>query len=720
MPQQYLQEVNNTFVKGLITEAGPLTFPKDASVDELNMSLLKDGSRRRRLGAALEVGASDSTEVASDLTLISTFDWPNVGGDSRVEFLGVQLGNTIIFYQKGPVLSDGRVDTTFTSGVEYSVDLTTYEKSGGFGADTVGVQATSINGELVLVSSEINPFKIVRDLTTGAFTESAITIRVRDYEWQGDRAEYDEPSADASPADTRKYDTQNTGWTSAATATYVASATAYPALTHAWYSGKDSGGNFSVTEWDKVYSGTTLITNGHFILNLFDKDRNTASGLTGLNETEDSRFTTVASYAGRIFYGGVGDRIYFSQQLIEGTVEIGECFQVNDPTSEEISDLLDTDGGSLRISEAYNITKLHVFGASLLVFADNGVWKVSGVDDVFRATEYSVTKLTDIGLSFPGSFISATGSRPFWWASTGIYTITVQEGGLSFSDQNLTISTIQTFFDEIDSDAKGKCFGEYDSFNKILLWFYPNGDEEDESKVNNVLLLDEELTAFYPWKIEDQATATKTIVGVSFFDGIGSSDDVQYTVVDSSGNTVVDSLGNTVVSTAVGATLDSTKVKLLVRNDSGTLTFGEFSDTEFLDWGEADYSSYAESGYNFMGDVLTLKDTPYITTVFNVTETGWVADGNGYSLVRPSSCLVSHIWDFKKAASSTQQGYRLKNMPVVDESALDTFDYPTTVISTRLRLRGRGKSVRVKFTSEEGKDFHLLGWETIGAKNGTY
>jgi hypothetical protein len=40
----------NTFVKGIITEAGPLTYPDGASLDEANFVLNRDGSRQRRFG----------------------------------------------------------------------------------------------------------------------------------------------------------------------------------------------------------------------------------------------------------------------------------------------------------------------------------------------------------------------------------------------------------------------------------------------------------------------------------------------------------------------------------------------------------------------------------------------------------------------------------------------------------------------------------------------
>ena len=40
----------STFVAGLITDASPLTFPNNASLDEVNFELNRDGSRNRRLG----------------------------------------------------------------------------------------------------------------------------------------------------------------------------------------------------------------------------------------------------------------------------------------------------------------------------------------------------------------------------------------------------------------------------------------------------------------------------------------------------------------------------------------------------------------------------------------------------------------------------------------------------------------------------------------------
>jgi hypothetical protein len=51
---------------------------------------------------------------------------------------------------------------------------------------------------------------------------------------------------------------------------------------------------------------------------------------------------------------------------------------------------------------------------------------------------------------------------------------------------------------------------------------------------------------------------------------------------------------------------------------------------------------------------------------------------------------------------------------------LTNFNYPDTVISSRLKIRGSGRSVRLRFESEQGKDFVLIGYGVINAVNQRY
>lgn len=733
MSQSLTQKAATTFIKGLITEAGELTFPPDASVDESNCSLERDGSRTRRLGLEYETGFSLSADTFTPSSIVRTLSWENVGGVAGREFTVVQVGSTVVFYDKSSSpLSGQPVPISTSNATTYNLDLTAHERVGSLGAALEPIQVTSINGALVIVSSEINPIYLDRDATTEAFTATVINFKVRDFEWQGDKSTYGTETASASVTVAQEYDTANTGWSgtkgAAALATYLAANTNnFPALTHAWYSGKNATDDFNEAAWQKVYSGTSLIVNGHYLLDLFSKDRDTASGLTGVTTTtEASRFKTVATYAGRAFFAGLeskknASKVYFSQ-LIDDLEYVGDCYSVNDPTSEEVSDLLDTDGGFISIPEAHNIKYLHVYGSTLLIFAENGVWSISGVDDIFRATGFSVNKLTSVGMVNETSFVSAEG-RPYWWSATGIHTLVPNEVTGGLGEQNISLSTIQTFWNNISSTGKSTAVGEYDAVNRQVLWLYSSLTETTDYKFNEVLILDEVLGAFYPWTISDESSNTNYMIGTSFFRGTGAST-VEYTVVDGDGNEVLNAAGDTVIVSQTKSAFNSdSAIKILVWDgDTNKITFAEFTGTLFKDWATANYTSYAEAGYDFIGDMTLKKNAPFITVYLRTTETGWTGDEtNGYNPVRPSSCKVSAYWDFKTSSSSTpQQAYRLKGVPVIDTGDLGTFGYPSTVVTTRLKLRGRGRSVKLRFDSEEGKDFNLLGWEMLGARNGSY
>lgn len=722
MPQRITQKVVNTFVKGLITEAGELTFPEDASIDELNCLLDRDGSRRRRLAAKVEDSNVLSTFSINDTFVFTTGRWRNVGGTAGLDFMVVQSGSNLYFYNTVQEPYSGQQKS-------FSVDLTAFEFSGSLGAGQAKVQMATINGDLVVVSSAIEPFYIEYNSDTDTVSTTQITPKTRDFEWQGDTETYSEGAA--SPTDARKYDTANAGWTgskgSAALTAYETANSEYPPLTHSWFSGKDSDGNFDEAEWRKVFGGTTLTGNGHYILDFFAKDRAAASGISGITtEYENSRFQAVAAFSGRIFYAGLtsaknSGRILFSKQL-DNTSEAGRCYQQNDPTSEDFSDLLPTDGGVIVIPEATNIQKLHVFGSTLMVFAENGVWQITGVDNVFRATEYSISNVSEIGIENPQTFVSVEGV-PMWWSKHGIHTLQFDQVSGKAQEQNITIGTIQTFFDAIDGNAKQNCHGVYDQTNKRIHWFYPSNSEGTQNKKNRVLTLDIAVQAFYPWEVSDSASNPDYIIGAEYISGFGS-DYQNLDVILSTGDDVVTSAGDDVVVNQLTqlAQADSAIVLMVYDGATGKMTMGLFSGTDFLDWGDANYTSFAEAGYDFMGDLVLKKNSPYIQVYLRPTETGFEgSDETGYTPIRESSLLVSSYWDFRKQTSSTaQQAYRLKYMPIVDAGELGSWNYPEEIVTTRLKMRGHGRSMRLRFESEQGKDFVLLGFGVISAANTRY
>lgn len=702
MAQSFVQSLTNTFVKGLITEAGPLTFPKDASVDELNMVLLRDGSRARRLGIELETDYEMSGYVVDDDAIVKIGIWENVPGKGN--FCVVQDGNQVYFYELGnSSISPNRVPTSDADPTPYVLNLSTYESPSSSGAEASEIEFTSLNGKLIIASDDIETIYVERNTATGAFTVTEIVFEERDFKWLGkEDSDYSQEIATASLYDEREYDTLNSGWVGADTGdaaltAYIAAQTAWPPLTHPFYSGKDSTGAFDVAEYLKIYTGNSLTANGHYIYPIFSKNRTSISGVSGLTtETITQRFSTVAGYASRVFYSGanntakgIGSRIYFSRLILDNFEDIGRCYQQNDPTSEEFSDLLDTDGGFISIPEATIIRKLHVFGPTLYVFADNGVWAISGVDDVFRASEYSVSKITDVGLRYKQSFVSAEG-RPYWWSTHGIHTLVLNDQIGSIVEQNISTPTIRSFWNDLNSGQKSSATGVYDGFNNRVVWMYENAGATQETKYARFLIFDEVFSAFYPWSID--SSADHIIIGAVWDPKIVDTDE------------------------------SSSGLKYLVKNTtSRNATFADFTSTTFYDFEDYNYSSYAVAGYDFAGDLTIQKNAPFVTVYLERTEEGFTGDStSGYEAIRPSSCLVSAYWDFNTNPSSTQQAYRLKFPVVVNATDLTEFDYPSTVISTRLKVRGRGRSFNLKFQSEEGKDMHLYGFEVVVARNPTF
>ena len=124
------------------------------------------------------------------------------------------------------------------------------------------------------------------------------------------------------------------------------------------------------------------------------------------------------------------------------------------------------------------------------------------------------------------------------------------------------------------------------------------------------------------------------------------------------------------------------------------------------------YESYVDTGYEMLGDSMRDKQATYVFCYFNRTEEEFVDNGDGVVFDYPSSCRMYGKWDWTSTNtankwSDPQQVYRfLRNFT----PAVGSFDYSYDVIETKNKVRGKGKALSLRFESEEGKDFQLLGW----------
>src|SRR5690606_41594461 len=114
-------------------------------------------------------------------------------------------------------------------------------------------------------------------------------------------------------------------------------------------------------------------------------------------------------------------------------------------------DLLDTDGGFIRIDGAYGIQRLINVSNALLILASNGVWMLQGGSDYgFKATNYLVSKISNYGCISPSTAVQVDKNVMFW-SGDGFYLVSQNHFGVYVAD-NFSKSTIKSFYECNDND----------------------------------------------------------------------------------------------------------------------------------------------------------------------------------------------------------------------------------------------------------------------------
>lgn len=739
-----------TYVKGLITEASPLTYPEDTSIDEDNCLIFPKGNRTRRLGADFEDSYQLSTHEIADpsTTPIVEFVWSSVNNDALTSFLCTQVGGVIYFYNiyASPI----------SSGLKsFSVDLTSYAASGATDIESSPIQMDSGKGFLFVAGEKINPLVIEYDPDTDTIDVEAIDILIRDFEGVDDGLGVDEEPTTLSAE--HQYNLQNQGWfgstsTTAKTVTlfgrqvtttlassinhiqkYKDVIGRYPGNNKQWILGKtqvesERGyfiGDFSPNLLNKSHVGNTRAPRGHYIVSAFNVDRSAVSGIAGLStDTKTYRPTSVAFFSGRVWWFSRSG-VYFSQ-VMTSKEKAGQCFQEADPTAEDINELVATDGGYISIPSADEIVRGVEIGDGVMAFARNGVWLIAGSDKGFSALEYLVTKVSAIGTDAPYSIVVAN-DNIFWWSKVGIQQIQQASGQFgpipnSFSSNNISIMTVDTLFKEVDVDSRKFVKGIFDPSTNTVFWAYRTSSMGRNYGYNKFLNLDTTIGAFYPWSLE--------VGNYPYIAGLFLSPELTLLsnasdVVASNFN-VTTTAGEQVVAQSTELSAKPNFLHFLAAVPASSVykfTIGTFSNDSFVDWETYDgtgvvYNSYVESGYELLEDAIRKKQTLYLAVFFRQTEENFVAVGDDYDVDKPSSCYMTVKWDWTTSGntgkwSQKRQVYRHRRVPIVDPLDL-TFNTGTRVVSTKNKVRGTGRSLQFRFeTNERGKNFDLLGWQPI-------
>jgi len=279
---------------------------------------------------------------------------------------------------------------------------------------------------------------------------------------------------------------------------------------------------YSPWDLDKIIQGNTPAARGHYILDAFDRNRQTVAGISGIydlsRDVDPSRPLSVAFCFGRVWYLMRDGHLYYSQTILD-IDQASKCYQEADPTAEDVNELIATDGGEIDITGVARAHRLVSTGDDLLIMADNGIWSVSGGSDTgFTATNQIIRRITYQGILGPESSCVAEGSV-FYWGEGGIYTLIPNDATGVLQAVNLSETTIQTFYIAIPENGKKYCRSKYDPRTKKIFWLY--NDDVDYDGVsfryayNKALIFDLTLGAFYtysfPYDVENLPMVVRSI-----------------------------------------------------------------------------------------------------------------------------------------------------------------------------------------------------------------
>lgn len=775
-------EVNN-FTRGLITEASPLTFPEGASIDEQNFELNIDGSRDRRLGMDYEDDAvvqSCGTSLPSSGNMaFQVFNWENAGGIAENQLIAVQIGNYVQFFLNNESnVSDNILTIVVSASFETELEISGITPSDNVSFANIDgqlimacglsdVYVFTYNDSLQRVTYETNRLKI-RDIfgVEDSYTLGLDTVDLLDDEY----AAVQVSSADITEAHLYNLNNQSwghkvfpadTGRSISPLGTYDGN-TDYPSNAQTVWVGVQF--NTDTPPQQKFYhlisQNDDLITfpaaKGYFIIDALERGTSReeayARNISVLNlptgagtydhptigtgnlpvDRTEGGAKVVSEFAGRIFYAGFsseltdGDArsprmssyILFSQ-LVKDPKQLFRCYQSGDPTSQTSADLVDTDGGLIKIEGAYNISRMVNIGESLIVLAENGVWAIRGESGVgFKATSYEVVKISTHGCTSPYSAVEVDNSLVYW-GDDAIYQIAKNEIG-DLASQNLSNNTIQSFYESIEDSSKRSAVGIFDSYSRRVRWVYDN--DLPSSTQSSELVLDVGLGAFYPSKIQGASTLPK-IVAPFTTPPFLYDDGTEFVYV---GSDQVEASADPVIVLNKIRQNDLREIKYLTITSTGgglgpvNYTFSHYKDSTFVDWKTyddtgVDAAAYFITGYTTGGDSMRYKQVPVIVSHFRRTESGFTLDEEDDLVpINQSSCILQSQWEWSNSANSNRWGrdiqlYQYKRH-YIPADALDDYDNGFETIVTRRKLRGKGRAISLKFSTEPLKDCRLLGW----------
>lgn len=736
MARQSLVSPQFSFTKGLVTEVTELSYPENSAKILKNLDIGVDGAVRRRFGLrrdkdgeALDMG--NFPPFVGNSTVISAHLWEAPGGQRDFDLVVIQVGDVLVYRRLDSGSISDRANTQLIlSDTEDTINPINYGYPGSPSSSDIAssrFSSTQGQGSLWLTHPYTFPLQLSYNKDTGAIDIRSIVPYVRDFAGVSPR----EFEHNTELTRYEFYNLLNQGWTVENIEKHKSGSGGsgdYPNYREQWFQGKNSTGFLEAQVLHKLDLGNSPAPRGRGIMpalgydrasftldadfTTYEEDRTTVDTVyvTGQSFTvareptasAGSSFTTCAFHQGRLWLSGdttedARGAVYFSKSITNPD-DAEQFYQTNDPTVEILNEALDTDGGVITIPGSGQILHLEEHQAGVLVFATGGVWYIRGGEAGFTPLSFTVDKISSSRTVSPDAVVSAE-SGIVWWSDEGILTVDDEMRVKNVSEH------IKSYLASLGYDDQEDVVGVYDAINKKIVWQFRGTVPQETTREVNWLILDTRTSAFSTYRFSLSDTNQGNIEALFPF---RRSIPAVYVELDGT-QTVLDEN----IRLQVAAITKNTV--------SGEIHIGLLADATFRDFRDirsswTPFGSALEIGAQSYGDMGRNKQAPYVHTFFEATEEE-VVDVNGVDTVlgRESGCIATFKWGwYTKSLSdkwtSPQQAYRRRGPALV---AGNGYDNGEGIVYTKLKARGRGKALAIRYESQDGKDFRLVGYNVL-------
>ena len=438
-----------------------------------------------------------------------------------------------------------------------------------------------------------------------------------------------------------------------------------------------------------------------------------------------------AFYAGRLWqFGDEHNRLYFSQLIPESThgrvdADIQResmCYTANSPTDGDDSATVATDGGYVVVSDSGTHLQGEVLLGSLIVTTDNGIWEIKGNDrsGMFLPDGFVVRRLTSSEVLGHKAMVNL-GQEIHVATDEGIIRIFPDERTGVLKPENMTNATIKSAYDKL-ADEDRYVVGAYDPDSRTVRWAFPLKETYTSNFTESacpMLSYSMQHASWYKYDFGFGAAIADMIV-------------LPYTVKNPTYNRfryLIVALNLTgipaplTVEWGIEAEIGSTGINEWVEFHDPDAVFADFMDV-FIDPQERTApEAFMLTHHHLYGDGMRWQHINYVTIYNRDVTTHWIVNADStYDANIDGSTLLQAQWDWftgdgRGKHTAPQETYRYRRSYFADTDV--RFSNPEQdrredLIVAKQKVRGKGREFRLRWSSNDHYDSHIVGWSVEG------